>query len=88
MLIACSMCGGILEAGGAVTLAAASMIGAELFNRARAAVHNRNRAAARLARIIGADKLAAEIPPAARFAELSAKLRRDHRELAAELAAS
>jgi hypothetical protein len=87
MLIACAMCGGIIESSAVVALAAASMIGAEVYNRARLAVHNRRQQSARVARLLAADSLYLKLPhnPPARRPPAA---RLDRRELAAELAAS
>lgn len=88
-MLAYAMCGGVLESGAAVALAAASFIGAEVYNRARLAAYRHNSQAARLARIVRADKLAASSrsnPPAA--GRPARGTGRQLAELAAELSAS
>jgi hypothetical protein len=79
-----------MESGAVVALAAAGMIGAEVYNRARLALYNRRRQSARVARLLAADSLYRKLPhklAAARIVTTAARLR-DRRELAAELAAS
>jgi len=84
-MFACIMCGGVLEIGGAAAIAAASMVGAEVYNRARLVIHNRQRQAARLARYTLADKVAT----APRIApQLRGDYRAAHEAIFAELAAS